>query len=282
MRTALAGWRLRQPLSRLVASATPSGQALLIGGLLPGDDTVAGIERVDLRTGVAKSAPPLVTGVHDAAIASTATGALVFGGGAASEVSSVQQVAFDGGPTHVVGRLPQPRSDVTAVTSAATTYLVGGYDGSRQLASVLATRDGRRFTTVADLALAVRYTAAAVADGALWVFGGEHDGVAVDTIQRIDLRTRQVSRAGRLPQPLGDAVAVTLAGRVLLAGGRDGARVSRTVWEFDPRTVTFRRVARLPVAVGMPGVAVVGDTAWLFGGETAGAHTTAVQTISMH
>jgi len=93
--------------------------------------------------------------LHDAAGVSSGGRSLVFGGGSPVTVGTVQ--AFCGaGTARVTGSLPAPRSDAAAVTIGGTAYVVGGYDGNRPDASVLATTDGRTFTTVAALPVPVR------------------------------------------------------------------------------------------------------------------------------
>ena len=69
--------------------------------------------------------------------------------------------------------MPAPRSDAAAVTIGSTTYLVGGYDGTRPDAPVLATTDGRTFTTVTALPVPVRYPAVAALGGQIYLFGGQ-------------------------------------------------------------------------------------------------------------
>ena len=69
--------------------------------------------------------------------------------------------------------MPAPRSDAVAVTIGPTTYIVGGYDGTHPDAPVLATTNGRTFTTVAALRIPVRYPAVAALGGQIFVFGGQ-------------------------------------------------------------------------------------------------------------
>ena len=104
---------------------------------------------------------------HDAAGATLGGQTYVFGGGQQTSVATVQEItAHQAGAAHgtaaVAGQLPGPRSDLVAVTHAGTAYLLGGYDGAGYDATVLATRDGRRFTVAARLAVPVRYPAVAV------------------------------------------------------------------------------------------------------------------------
>ena len=123
-----------------------------------------------------------------------------------------------------IGTLPRPRSDSAAVTVGATTYIVGGYDGANPDSAVLATTDGRTFSTVASLPVPVRYPAVAASGGLVYVFGGEAisgpgAGQPVNVIQAVDPKRHRASIVGQLPIPLAAAAAVTIAGQVYLAGG---------------------------------------------------------------
>jgi outer membrane protein assembly factor BamB len=121
-----------------------------------------------------------------------------------------------------------PRSDAQAVTIGATTYLVGGYDGSRRDAWVLATSDGRSYSTVAALPVPVRYPAVAALGGRIYPFGGQavtgpHAGAPVSVIQAVDPAHRTATVVGHLPEPLAGATAVTVAGELFVAGGESTA-----------------------------------------------------------
>jgi hypothetical protein len=131
----------------------------------------------------------------------------VFGGGEQASVATVQQVAGPApraraattpGSPMVTGRLPRPRSDLTAVTQGGTTYLLGGYDGTTYDATVLATPDGRRFAVAARLPVPVRYPAVAVLGRQIWVFGGQTSHGITNDIHRSRPPGRPRSRsAGR-------------------------------------------------------------------------------------
>src|SRR6202034_1458343 len=93
----------------------------------------------------------------------------------------------------IVGALPQPRSDASAVTIGNRTFVVGGYDGQHGDQAVLATTDGTHFTAVAQLPTPVRYGAVVADAGRIYVFGGEatdgaQAGRPIDAIQVIDPR----------------------------------------------------------------------------------------------
>lgn len=271
-----APWRLPSAVARLVALPDGSG-AVLAGGLTASGSSAAGVYHVDVGTGRLHALGSLAQPVHDAAGARIGGNLFVFGGGAQSTTAAVQR--FAGGRGSVVDRLPQPRSDLSAVQVGGRTFVLGGYTGAASVAGVLATNDGRSWRTVARLLVTVRYAATAVDGSTIWVFGGQHDGVPVSDVQRIDTATGKVTIAGHLPTALSDAAAWNLDGHLLIAGGRTSANtVTGAVREWDPATRTAKVVAQLPERVADAGAAVVNGTGYLFGGENS-SQVTAVQRV---
>ena len=263
-----AGWQLSAPLSRAVAFAVPGG-IIVAGGLDSSQNTVANVVRIDTLHGTTTPAGSLTVPAHDAAGGVIGTQRLVFGGGA-QRVSDVVQALRDNGPSVVVGHLPQPRADLAAATIGSTVYLVGGYDGTNATRDVLATSDGTRFRTVAQLPEGVRYPAVVAAGDKIFVFGGELNGNESAAVQEIDVRTGDARLIGRLPSPRTEAAAATLGGSIYLAGGLSGGSASGDVLRFDPKTATFSFDGTLPAPVADSAVATVGATAYLVGGEAAG------------
>jgi hypothetical protein len=216
-----------------------------------------------------------------------------------------------------LGSLPAPRSDDTSALSGSTAYLVGGDNASGPDPTILATTDGRHFTVVASLKLPVLFPAVAVLGNELYVFGGVADagpdaGHPVNTIQVVDLRTHKVTDTGHLPEPLAGAAAIVLGHDIFVAGGDSTAPASRTststtttsttttsttpagsaaptsgpttstvstVWSYDPTSGTSTTVGHLFLAVSHAGVAVLGSTAWLVGGEANGTPVSSVQNL---
>ena len=282
LRATTAPWRLPAPVSREVVLA--DGASLLVsGGLRPDGASSAAVFRVDPSTGAARHVTNLAAATHDAGGAVLSGHDVVFGGGSATSVRTVQ--AFTpGAPGMVIGRLPQPRSDLVSATLGGVAYIAGGYDGQAMAAAVLATTDGRTFSPVANLPVPVRYPAIAAVGNVLWLFGGERGGAPVNVIQRVDVTAHRAAVAGHLPSALGEATAVVLAGHIYVAGGLTASgRVSSRVLGFDPATVTAHPVATLPTPVADAGGAVLGGTGYLLGGETpaATARVTELRLVSV-
>jgi N-acetylneuraminic acid mutarotase len=204
--------------------------------------------------------------VHDSAGVLLGADVFTFGGGEANTIATVQRV--HGGAASVAGQMPQPRSDLVAAAINGTAYVLGGFDGTNGITDVLATTDGAQFRTVAHLPQSVRYAALAVVDGRIWLFGGEHDGNNVTTVQVFDPATGTVRIAAQLPQTLAHASAVVLDGRVLIMGGRHAGALQNAILQFDPATGATSPAGTLPYAVADAGAAVVDNVAYVVGGET--------------
>lgn len=261
--------RARLPVA-LAREAVVSGPrfALVAGGMLAGDVSTAAAYRFDLRSHRVIALSSLPVAVHDTAGVALAGRALVIGGGNAIEQSAVQ--AWDGSTWRLVGHLPQARSDLVAAVVGRRILVVGGYDGRRVAEpGILASPDGRRWTTIGDLSLPVRYAASTVQNGALWLFGGERGGVEQTAIQRVDPETGRAAVVGHLPVRTGHAVAFSVGSRILVVGGRTSQdQPTDRMWWFDPSTGSITAAGRLPAPLADSAVASRGPHFFLLGGES--------------
>ena len=261
-----------------------AGGPLILGGLDASETSVSGVFQLDASGAHLKQAGELAGPLHDAAAATLGNRVLVFGGGAEASSSEVQALPAPGGSVSagalasVVGRLPTPRSDLSAVAIGERAYLLGGYDGQAPLGSVLATADGGSFTEVATLPKQARYMAVAASGGKIYALGGElASGRPSDAIQEVDPRRGTARVVGHLPEPTSHAAAVELGGRVYLLGGDADGVVSDRIWRFDPANGTIAPAGRLPLPVAYGAATVVGSTAYLIGGK--GADGSAVSSV---
>jgi hypothetical protein len=301
-------WSLASPLSRMNVYPSASG-VLIAGGLTVAQSSQSGVYTLNTSTGELQQIGSLVHGVHDAAAAVVAGSDLVFGGGGPATVATVQ--SFTNGAPSTTASLPEPRSDGAAVSVGSATYIVGGYDGTIPTTDVLATTDGRNFSNVASLAVPVRYPAVAAAGRDLYIFGGQSVGPGttggpISDIQRVDIDSHHSTVVDQLPYPLEAAAAVTLDGKIYLAGGErpsagsptpgigttqldgwasaagspaPGLRAGSDIWSFNPATAALVPAGRLQVPTSHAGVAVDGNTAWLVGGEDGSTVLGTVQMI---
>ena len=283
-------WPLAAPLSRESVVASATGLTVL-GGITPAGTSLPTVTTVAPATGSMASAAGLADPVHDAASATLGGTTYTFGGGSPDTVATVQAMpaptssGAPGAPGTTVSQLPQPRSDlaVAAISSGhgagtTTAYLVGGYDGTTYLPGVLATTDGRHFTTAADLAVPVRYAAVVALDGMIYAFGGEtassgSSTTATDAIQKIDPSTHKATVVGHLPQALYGAAAFVLDNTIYVAGGQSpgGGSTLTGISAYVPGSPRVLHAGLLPQAAAFAGYTTVGTgtkaVGYLIGGE---------------
>lgn len=262
---------LPQPISRAVA--VPAGDGVeLIGGR-----TTAKVSTDELvqwtPQGQSTVTGHLARRVHDASVTILGGHPFVFGGGDGGSVADVQEVGA--GRTTMAGMLPTGRSDLSAATVGDTAYVVGGFDDTAGQRDVLATADGKTFTTVAALPGTVRYGGVVTVGKRILIFGGEDGGRSSDAVLAFDPAKATVEQIANLPVRLSHASAFVMDGHVYVAGGEtDGVRHA-DIYAFDVASGRFEVVGQLPEVRSDAAVAVVGRTAYLLGGETP----TAVDTV---
>jgi N-acetylneuraminic acid mutarotase len=232
---------------------------------------------IDPTSGAQRQIGALALPVHDAAAGTLRDALFLFGGGSSTTTGAVQRVGNGHGV--VTGQLPTSRSDVTAARVGPDVYLIGGYDGVHWTATVLRTGNGHTFTSVAHLAVPVRYAAVAAQGGDLWVFGGLTPNGATAAVQRVDPVTGRSKVVAHLPVRLLGASALVVHGAVLICGGNDGQHALRTIYRFDPRSATLKRIGTLPRPDAFAAAAVVDGNGYLLGGENPNLPTRQVQVI---
>ena len=275
-----AGFRLPSAFGREAVINT--GQyAVVGGGLLAGDTSTASAYQLDPGAAQVSAMPSLPVPVHDTAGGLASGIPIVIGGGNASEQSVVQ--GWNGHEWHVLGHLPQARSDLVAATVGQQVIVLGGYKGSRPAEpTILRTSNGRVWNSIGTLPVPVRYAASTVADGSIWLFGGETDNVERKAIQRVDPETGQAQLVGKLPVGLGHAVAIPLGSRILIAGGRlTPNTVTDRMWWFDPSTGAVTPAGHLPHPLADSAVTRKGDVFYLVGGETP-SFTDGILAVTYH
>ena len=281
-------WQLPTAVSRDAVVADGTGFTVL-GGLAPSQASVASVYAVNPTAGLVVGAGTLANAVHDAAGAAIGRASVVLGGGSPNTVATVQSITTPAVPSAagaapdatgtVAGQLPAPRSDLATATLASTTYVVGGYDGTTYEPQVLATTDGTHFSTVANLAVPVRYPAVVAQGGLVYSFGGEIDSAgttttATDAVQVIDPASHRASVVAHLPQPLYGAAAFVINGTIYVAGGQvPGGRTLTEIYAYVPSTRKLLAAGLLPQAEAFGGYTTVGSgksaVGYIAGGEVA-------------
>jgi N-acetylneuraminic acid mutarotase len=120
--------------------------------------------------------------------------------------------------------------------------------------------------------------AGALLGGRPAVFGGG-GSTELSVVQRLGA-DGSWHAVGRLPGARSDLSAVSYDGGVVVIGGYDGSRSPRTILRTeDGRRVT--RLGALPRGLRYAAVAVVGDTAWVMGGEEDGHELDEVYAVDL-
>jgi N-acetylneuraminic acid mutarotase len=278
-RTVLVAHRSRSlpaPISGESVVATKGGP-LILGGLDASGNSAAGVFLLHPANGALSEAGSLTGPLHDSAATMLGERVLVIGGGTEASTDMVQALAAPGGTVaagtgaEATGRLPTVRSDLSAVTIGRTAYVLGGYDGSRPVDSVLATGDGSEFTEVARLPAPARYLAVAALGGRIYAFGGQTaSGSPSDAIQEVDPGAGTAKVIGHMPAAVSHASAVTLGGDIYVLGGESSGSPTARVWRFQPGRNTVAPAGRLPHPISGGAATVVGTSAYLIGGTGGG------------
>ena len=302
----LLPYTLNSPLSRMAVFATNQGQLLIAGGYTSSNTTSSNLIQLNPSNGNQTIVGNLSSPVHDSSYATVNNSPIIFGGGSASSSNVVQTITSNNNVTQIAS-LNQPRSDSSAITVNNTTYIIGGYNGNTADQTILSTTNGKNFTDFGNLKIAVRYTALASLNNIIYVFGGQavngpQAGNPLNIIQTINTVTHQISLlSATLPQPASGAIAVTINGEILLAGGQSNAVQNyhtgvgttqapginltnsdtiQQIYAFNPNNQTFLNAGLLQVPIANAGTAIIGNRAWIIGGESNNQVTNVVQMIT--
>jgi outer membrane protein assembly factor BamB len=245
---------LPESLSKSSAVALPDGRLLVAGGL--GSNAILAGPPSHLRV-----IGRLPSATHDAAAALSGRFVSLYGGGESVSLATVLRIDAASGAVLPLRPLDEPLSDLGATTVGGTTYLVGGYTGTRYASAILRVGTGDRTTTVARLPAGTRYAGVAALGGKLYVAGGLRTSGPTATVWAIDPHAGTVSKVATLPAPEAHAALAGLGGRLYLVGGRSVLRI-------DPTRGTVARVASLPQALSDPNAVRVGRDIVIVGGGT--------------
>ena len=179
----------------------------------------------------------------------------------ASMTTSSDSIPRSGSVTNA-GTLPRAASDVAVAELNGTAYVVGGFDGTNSLDTIVAWTPGARLAVVAHLPVALRYAAVA---SAAWRAAG-HRRLDAERFQRhhLSLRSRRaglsVRSAGcrirsRTRAPLRSARRCTSSAAAATASTRAAPPCRRSI----PLTGRVRSAGRLPQPISDAGVVSLGD-----------------------
>jgi outer membrane protein assembly factor BamB len=263
---------LPAPISGESVVATKDGP-LIAGGLDSSSISVSGVFALDATGGHLRDVGSLTAPLHDAAATMLDNRVLIFGGGTETSTDTVQALAAPGGTVipgttaEDIGTLPTARSDLSAVTLGKFAYVLGGYDGTNPIDSVLATPDGESFTQVAKLPVPARYLAVAALGGRIFAFGGlTAGGAASDAIREVNPKAGTARVVGHLPEAVSHANALVLGGSIYVLGGEAGGTPTDRIWRFEPGHLNVVAAGRLPRPIAGGSAAVIRSTGYLIGG----------------
>ena len=304
----LLPWSISAPLSRMNVYPGPgSNQLVLAGGLTSGNQSGNGIFTLNTTNGNLNMTGTVATAFHDASGEVINGSYAIFGGGNSSSFNSASLVTLSG-KVIKSSHLPQARSDSSSLTVNGNTYIIGGYNGNNADPDVLMTNNGTSFASIGKLPVPVRYAAVASEGQYIYVFGGQaiggsQNGKPVRDVQIINTATRSITLANwQLPVPLEGAIAFNIKGELFLAGGQSsttekitpgvgttqvpGVNVLQnsptfnTIWAVDTANGKFLKAGTLQLPVSNAGVAVVGNYAWIVGGEYNTQPVSSVQMVT--
>ena len=169
-------------------------------------------------------------------------------------------------------RLPEPRGAMAVGVIDGRLIVAGGANGAGKATSRVDGYDfaTRRWTRLADMPTAREHTAAGVVGGRLYVLGGRSPGNdAHVTAERYDAERDRWEGLPPMPEGAGGMDALVHDGRIFtIGGGNDSAgTVTRAVQQFDPDTGRWTRLADMRTPRHGAAAALVGDSAYAFGGS---------------
>jgi len=166
---------------------------------------------------------------------------------------------LEGDSWHPKTPMPTPRSDLVAVAVKERIYVIGGYNGMQNLATV------EEYDPVTDswhsrapMPTARGWLAAAAVNGKIYAIGGWNGNKYLPTVEEYDPTSDTWRPRANMPTHRYGLAVVALGGRIYAIGGQNeiGLGYQTTVEEYDPATDTWRSRAdmatrRYGLAAGM-------------------------------
>lgn len=276
------GWTPKEsmPFERgEIAVAAVNDKIYVISGSSRGVEANAFNQEFDPATGMWRERS-LMPSVASHAGAAVVNGKIFIVGGfvANVHVGAVNRV-FEYDPAtdrwRALAPLGAPRGSPGVVPLNGKIHAIGGRDPERNTVATHEVYDPatNSWTMAAPLPLARDHLGAVVADGRIHVFGGRTNATVDNTARHdvYDPATNSWRAAAPLLTPRSAGVAFSLAGRIVYAGGEckdpQGSVTFTEVEAYDPRTDRWTALPPLQPGRHAAGAAVVGQQAYLFGGN---------------
>ena len=213
------------PTARMGLTLTAwGGKLYAIGGRTDGFSVsaVGTVEIYDPTTGIWTTGAPMPTPRFHAGAAATGSAIVVAGGEFETNVLATAEAYLPDTDTwQARAALPSPRAQLGLQTIGSTVYAVGGYGGLvPQWVATVSAYDTltNQWSARQPMGTPRAFAATAVADGALWVAGGENVERALDVLERYDPLTDTWRTVTPSPRAFGRAGAATVSGRVYVPG----------------------------------------------------------------
>ena len=277
-----AGWTPKgsMPFERgEIAVAAVNDKVYVISGSSRGVEANAFNQEFDPATGMWRERS-LMPSVASHAGAAVVNGKIFIVGGfvANVHVGAVNRV-FEYDPAtdrwRALAPLGAPRGSPGVVALNGKIHAIGGRDPERNTVATHEIYDPatNSWTMAAPLPLARDHLGAVVITGRIHVFGGRTNATVDNTARHdvYDPATNSWSSAAPLLTPRSAGVAFSLAGRIVYAGGEckdpQGSVTFTEVEAYDARTDRWTVLPPLQPGRHAAGAAVVGQQAYLFGGN---------------
>lgn len=262
-----------------IAVATVNGKIYVISGQSRGVDANRFTQEYDPATGMWRELA-LMPAVASHAGAVVLNGKIIVVGGFVANVhmGAVNRV-FEYDPAKDSWRALAPlaglRGAPGVVVLNGKIHAIGGRDIDRKTLTTHEIYDpiANTWSMAAPLPQARDHLGIAVLNGRIHVFGGRLDAT-VDNTGRHDVydpATNSWSTAAPLLTPRSAGVSYVLGGRIVYAGGECKDPKSSTTFAetevYDPKTDRWTALPALPVGRHAAGGVVVGDQAYLIGGN---------------
>jgi len=154
----------------------------------------------------------------------------------------------------------------TAVVNGVI-YAIGGWDGSKALATVEAYEPAsNRWMRKADMLTARTSTQYAVVDEIIYVLSGSETVDATREVEAYNPATDTWTRKADIPTPRGNGSASVVDGKIYVIGGALPGQPLATVEMYDPATDTWTKKADMPDARLNHDAVVVNGKIYVFGG----------------
>jgi N-acetylneuraminic acid mutarotase len=291
-----AAWRPLREMAVAVQQINATvldGRIWVAGGLTASNEATASTQFYDPAINSWGLGPPLPEPVHHAMLVTYRNQLVVIGGFHSRDneslaVTSSRMLLLDNktgkwveGPS-----LLHERGAGGAVVVDDKIVVVGGRTGNpAQLVTQTEVYDGTRWSSRAPILSPGDHLAVTADSRYLYAVGGRKFTADsnTDVVQRYDPKADSWTAAALppTPQPVSDASAAIVDGRLIVAGGEGITTVSDTVQAYDLTAPNASWTTLAPLPQGLHGLAVtaIGNTLYATGGATKPGHTASTNLV---